>query len=105
MAYLRLLVDWPANANMMLLSMHNAITLENIINGLYDNFWNDLSEEFGDDNDEEYALLEKNDIPYKNIGLSMGIFGILMGALILALIFYIILKLLSMRFRCVKTIV
>ena len=36
MAYLRLVVDWPANANMMLNSMHNAITLENIINSFYD---------------------------------------------------------------------
>ena len=97
MAYLRLLVDWPANANMMLLSMHNAITLENIINDLYDSIWGGLSEEFGED-DEEDALLKKNDIPYKNIGLSLGIFGIFLGVLVLLLIFYFVLKLLSMRF-------
>ena len=104
MAYLRLVVDWPANANMMLLSMHNAITLENIINGLYDSIIGGLSEEFGDD-DEEDALLKKNDISYRNIGLSLGIFGIVMGVLILALVVYCMLKLLSMRFRCVNTLV
>jgi len=38
MAYLRLLVDWPANSQMMLQSMHNAITLENIINDFYTSF-------------------------------------------------------------------
>ena len=38
MAYLRLLVDWPANSAMMLQSMHNAITLENIINDVYKDF-------------------------------------------------------------------
>ena len=38
-AYLRLLVQWPANTNMMLQSMHNALTLENIINNLYDKFF------------------------------------------------------------------
>ena len=32
MAYLRLVVAWPANSHMMLKSMHNAITLENIFN-------------------------------------------------------------------------
>ena len=36
MAFLRLLVDMPANSNMMLQSMHNAITLENVMNSVYD---------------------------------------------------------------------
>ena len=35
MAYLRLLVEWPANSEMMLKSMHNAITLENIFNAIF----------------------------------------------------------------------
>ena len=31
-AYLRLVVSWPANSHMILKSMHNAITLDNIFN-------------------------------------------------------------------------
>ena len=31
MAYLKMLVDWPANADMMLESVHGAITLESVI--------------------------------------------------------------------------
>ena len=104
MAYLRLVVDWPANANMMLNSMHNAITLENIINSFYDSIMGGLSEEFGSD-DEEDAMLKENDIPYKNIALSLGIFGIFLAMLILLLIFYFVLKLLSMRFQCVRNLV
>ena len=42
MAYLRLAVEQPANSNMMLQSMHNAITLENIINSFYDTFLDDF---------------------------------------------------------------
>ena len=35
-SYLGLLVNWPANTSMMLQSMHNAITLDNLINPIYD---------------------------------------------------------------------
>ena len=35
LAYFRLLVNWPANTKMILQSIHNAVTLENIINGIY----------------------------------------------------------------------
>ena len=45
-AYLRLLVDWSANANMMLQSMHNATTLENLIDAAYDNFKADFNDSF-----------------------------------------------------------
>ena len=100
MAYLRMVVDWPANANMMLVSMHNAITLENIINSFYDSVIGGLSEDFVNE-DEEDELLKKNDIAYKNIALSLGIFGIFLAVLILLLIFYFVLKLLSMRFQSV----
>lgn len=36
LAYLRLIVSWPANTQMMLQSAHNAVTLENLINPVYD---------------------------------------------------------------------
>ena len=52
-AYLRLLVNWPANTSMMLQSMHNALTLENLINDLYDNFF----DAFDGENDEETERL------------------------------------------------
>ena len=104
MAYLRLLVDWPANANMMLVSMHNAITLENFVNGMYDSFYEEL-DEFQESEKEEDALLKENDIVYKNVALSLGIFSIFLGFMILALLFYFVLKLLSMRFKCVNAII
>ena len=44
MAYLRLVVSWSANTQMMLASMHNAITLENIVNDLYDSYLTDFLE-------------------------------------------------------------
>ena len=47
MAYLRLLVVMPANSNIIMLSLHNAITLENIINNFYDT----LMPEFQQDDD------------------------------------------------------
>ena len=49
MAYLRLLVEMPANSNIILLSMHNAITLENIINSFYDSIFSDFKEEEDDE--------------------------------------------------------
>ena len=48
MAYLRLLVaNQPANSKIILQSMHNAITLENVINDFYEwSFVADLTEQF-----------------------------------------------------------
>ena len=48
MAYLRLLVEMPANSNIILLSMHNAITLENIINSFYDSIFSDFKDDSSD---------------------------------------------------------
>ena len=44
--YYRIMVEWPANANMMLLSMHNAITLENLINDFNDWAFTNLEEQY-----------------------------------------------------------
>lgn len=44
LAYFRLMINWPANSHMMLQSMHNAITLDNLLNGLYDGFFDDIQE-------------------------------------------------------------
>ena len=49
MAYLRLLVEMPANSNIILLSMHNAITLENIINSFYDSIFSDFKDDSSSD--------------------------------------------------------
>ena len=35
LAYFRLLIHWPANSNIMLQSIQNAITLDNLLNGIY----------------------------------------------------------------------
>jgi len=56
MAYLRLVVDWPANSQMMLQSMHNAITLENIIKEVKTSFTERFA--ISQDNDEKQELKE-----------------------------------------------
>ena len=83
-AYLRLLVLWPANGHMILQSIHNSITLENLINGVYASFNPDFEEQ-PDENQEE---LIRNDIQHENIWLSLGIFGIAIAALLMILMFY-----------------
>ena len=87
-AYLRLLVQWPANTNMMLQSMHNALTLENIINNLYDKFF----DAFDGNNNAQVESLKQYGISYQNIYLSLGIFGIFIGFLMLGLLLYMLLK-------------
>jgi len=56
MAYLRLVVDWPANSQMMLQSMQNAITLENIINEVKTSFTERFA--ISQDSDEKQELKE-----------------------------------------------
>ena len=36
LAYLRLIIVMPANSQIMLLSVHNAVTLENVLKELYE---------------------------------------------------------------------
>ena len=102
MAYLRLLVEMPANSNVILLSMHNAITLENLINSLYDSLLPDFSGSDGDE--EEVQELKDSDIAYKNIYLSLGIFGVFFGLMLFALLIYILLSCLSSRIRLCGTL-
>ena len=88
----------PANSNIIMLSMHNAISLENIINSFYDS----LMPYFTEDDAEESAEaeeLKESDIPYKNIYLSLGIFGVVISFLLVALILYFLLRCLSLRIR------
>ena len=51
-AYLRLLVEWPANASMMLKAIHNAATLENLVNAFYDTFRKKFFSEQFNENEE-----------------------------------------------------
>ena len=97
MAFLRLLVDMPANSNMMLQSMHNAITLEEVMNSVYES----VVPEFSDPEEEEYREeLKDSDIPYENIYLSLGIFGVVFVLLLFAVCVYYLLKCMSVRMRC-----
>ena len=101
MAFLRLLIDMPANSNMMLQSMHNAITLDNVMNSLYES----VMPEFSDPEEEEYKEeLKDSDIPYENIYLSLGIFGLVFVILLLAVCVYFLLKCMSVRMRCCAAI-
>lgn len=53
LAYFRLIANWPANTQMMLMSVHNAVTLENIINGVYDSIIDEEEDEDDEDEDDE----------------------------------------------------
>ena len=50
-AYLRFVVVWPANAGVMLKSLHNAITLENLVNSIYDSIVLDFNKLVNETND------------------------------------------------------
>ena len=102
MAYLRLLVDWPANSHMILDSMHNAITLENILKEVKDSYFSDFVDQQEDD--EELETLQRSGIQSKNILLSFGIFAIALAALIFVLVVYLVLRMLSLKIRCCRTI-
>ena len=102
MAYLRLLVDWPANSHMILDSMHNAITLENILKEVKDSYFSDFVDQQEDD--EELETLQRSGIQSKNILLSFGIFAIALAALIFVLLVYLVLRMLSLKIRCCRTI-
>ena len=78
---------------MMLQSMHNATTLENLINAVYENFIADYGDSFQKSDEED--RLKENGTNYENLYLSLGVFGILFGCLVLALLFYILVKLTS----------
>lgn len=81
--------------------MHNAITLENIINSIYDKFIDGFDES---EDSEEQELLRASDIPYKNMYLSLGIFGIFFAVLIFGVMVYWGLKLLAGRFKFCNTV-
>ena len=100
-AYLRLLVQWPANANMMLQSLHNALTLENIINNLYDKY----HDSYDGQNNEDIESLQGYGISYQNIYLSLGIFGIALSLLVFGVMFYAILKFFAERIRICHPII
>ena len=98
MTYLRLLVPWPANSQMMLQSLHNAITLENVINSVYDSLLIDLNQLVSADDADADRMRKEKDIPYSNIVMSLGIFGIGLGVLLLILLVYVVIKLMTFRF-------
>ena len=103
LAYFRILIDWPANSLMMLQSMHNAITLDNLLNGIYDTQFDDFVQK----DEVEIAKdqkLKKFDISYKNLYFSLGIFGILLGLLLFVLLLYFLVKLISVKVKCCEIV-
>ena len=98
-----MIANWPANADMMLESMHNAATLENYFDFAYNEWFVDFDGDFENEEDEEE--LEEFEISYENMYLSLGIFGLAIVLLVLTLIIYFIAKLCAMRFRWCNKIV
>lgn len=100
LAYLDMLIRWPLNAEMMLESVHEAITLDNILPD-YESilFGEDDSDAEGELTEEAELLMEKN-LSHNYSGLNLGIFGLFLAGLILLVLLYFLLKLLAMRFKC-----
>lgn len=44
LAYMSLVVSWSANCQMMLKSVYNAVTLENIVQGIHTSYLDDYTE-------------------------------------------------------------
>ena len=97
LAFLRLVIDMPANSNMLLLSMHNAITLENLFSSVYDSILPDFTDP---DEDQHKEDLKGADISHDNVYLSLGVFGLVFVILILAIGLFFLLRCLSVRNRC-----
>ena len=81
-----------------MISVKNAVTLENIIKYLLDKFKPELIDDRGEE--EEIQKLKDSDIASKNIYLSLGIFGFLFGLLFFALLVYFGLLCLLKRIKC-----
>ena len=96
LVYLDMLIRWPLNAEMMLESVHEAITLDNILPD-YESilFGEDDSEKEEELTEEAKLLMEKN-LSYDYSGLNLGIFGLFLAGLILLVLLYFLLKLLAM---------
>ena len=78
--------------------MYNAITLENVVNSVYDSVNLDFNALVSES--ETTRRLREKDIPYENIWMSLGIFGICLAALLLLLLVYALINLLALRFSC-----
>ena len=91
--YLRFHVEWPANAHSMLTSMWEAITLEELMNELYDKYFIDINFGFGDEEEDQQGsdYMDRFEIEYQNIILSLGIFAITLFVLLAILVVYLLL--------------
>ena len=101
MAYLRLMTNWPANSALMLESMYNAITLDDLVNSVYDSVLDPFKSLVdSDDEESELTKLRENGLSYDNLMMSLGIFGISLAVICLIMLFYFLLQLCATRFSC-----
>jgi len=77
--------------------MHNAITLENLINSFYQSFVFDLKSLTAENDGEEQ--LKESDFKYGNLWTSLGIFGICLVVLVFALLLYVFIALLCRKWK------
>ena len=82
--------------------MLNAVTLDTITKDFYEkfDFISDLQISTGEGESE--VVEAQFEIQYSNIYISFGLFGIILGTLLLALFLYSILNLKVMRFKCLS---
>ena len=81
----------------MLQAIYNGVTLENLSNGFYGIFLDQLLVDEAFDESEKDIRLEESGIEYSNIYLSLGIFGICLGFFILMLLVYGVIYLIAER--------
>ena len=98
LAYLEMLIQWPLNAQFVLDSVYEAITLDNIMPDYESILFGSDEDEVSEETEEAKLLKEKN-LDKNDSGLNLGIFGVLLAGLVLSLILYCILRQLAKRFK------
>ena len=101
-AYLGMLVSWPANSSMMFESMHNAITLDNVVNPIFEAVIDDFEwiEQYNEGSGSMLSKLRDKDIFFDSLWMNLGIFAFCFVILLFVLLFYYVLRAASIRFKC-----
>ena len=88
----------------MLKAIYNGVTLENLSNGFYGLFLDQLILEGLFDESEKDIRLAEIGIEYSNIFQNMGIFGLCFGLFLLMILVYFVTLFAAERIKCCRTV-
>lgn len=101
MAYYRLLTNWSANCAMIMLSMHNAVTLENVNKQLTGYFKDKLAIVQSSISSKKH---EEQGLTSSNFFESFAIYGLILALLLILLLIYLMIRLLNSRNKTLRSI-